>query len=397
MNSQPGSLLLAAIVSGLFAGAPLAAAPPDAIDAAAAIGPRTCGTPVPDVAQARRGERAIELYRERFGAAAINVRIPVAFHVITCRGEGNVSQRQIDEQIAVLNRAFAGTGYRFELASVDRTEDCQGFRLVPATGDEKKLKSALAIDVRHRLNVYTTKPGQGLIGWAYFPQSLPEDHYMHGVVLHYGTLPGGSVTGYNLGGTLAHEVGHYLGLYHTFQNGCEAPGDFVDDTPFEATPNTRCPRSRDTCPSPGDDPIHNYMDYSLDVCYSEITPGQDARMDAIVPVYRPSLLAASSVATSLELEPEAGTSVTGGVLFRGAFPNPFRTETRLLFRLAESAHVTVGVYDVAGHRVRTLADADFAAGEHGVTLDGGALAPGTYFAALRVGGTVASRTLLLVR
>ena len=94
-------------------------------------------------------------------------------------------------------------------------------------------------------------------------------------------MPGASPTfagRYDLGGTLVHEAGHWFNLEHTFFGGCNAKGDFVDDTPPMRVPTRGCPEGKDTCAEPGLDLIHNYMDYSDDVCYTEFTAGQVARM-----------------------------------------------------------------------------------------------------------------------
>jgi len=94
------------------------------------------------------------------------------------------------------------------------------------------------------------------------------------VSLHWATLPDASFSPFNEGDTLIHEIGHWLGLQHTFEGGCSATGDRVADTPRERGPARGCPIGLDTCASPGLDPVTNYMDYTDDCCMFTFTSGQ---------------------------------------------------------------------------------------------------------------------------
>jgi len=360
----------------------------------AALTDRTCATPEPTPFE-MNGARASLRRSIEEGRAGATGQVQVAWHVIHDGTNGNIPQSQIDAQIAYMNASYAGTGFTFALASVDRTESRAWFRLVPGTGKERRAMEALAIDPAHRLNVYSCKPGQNLLGWSTFPWYYAEDSFLHGVVIHYGSVPGGFLAPFDLGGTLAHEAGHYLGLYHTFQGGCVAPGDECDDTPFEASPAAGCPEGRDTCTQPGVDPIHNYMDYTYDACYTEFTPQQSARMQALTGAYRPNLL--NAPAAQAALQPAGDVLVTGGVAFRNVFPNPFETSATVQLYLPRSGAVSVKVYNVAGQLVETLADGDMAAGEHSLVFAPKLLAPGTYFIHAVAAGSKSARTVVLIR
>jgi hypothetical protein len=394
------TLMMAVSASGAFAGRGPFGVNPKLFETG-----RNCATPEPSAAEIEAVGMALRRQVEEFGAAAVGGQIKVAFHVIYSGSTGNIPQSQIDAQIAELNKAYAGfyggvnTGYTFVLASVSRTSNKQWFAMTPGSRNERNAKQSLATDIPHRLNIYTCKPGQNLLGWSYLPSSYPEGDWHHGVVMHYGSVPGGYLAPYDLGGTADHEVGHYLGLYHTFQGGCTAPGDQVADTPDEATATSGCPSGKDTCPTAGLDPIHNYMDYSDDACYTQFTAGQDARMDALVPTYRPNLLnAAIAQEGSKPATEEASLRPAGAGLveFRGAFPNPSNGSTRLFYYLPKADHVTLRVYDVAGRVAATLIDGDVGAGEQSIAFR----APGgsaMYFAQLQVGGLKLNKRLIVIQ
>ncbi|WP_309895232.1 zinc metalloprotease [Archangium sp.] len=220
--------------------------------------------------------------------AAGSVNVNVYWHVInngTGIANGDLPQTQIDSSVAVLNAAYKNTPFKFTLAGVDRTTH-RTWYTCSGGGCESKMKSALRKGGAGDLNIYSNNMGQGLLGWATFPSSYASKPKLDGVVILYSSVPGGSAAPYNQGDTLTHEVGHWFGLYHTFQGGCADPADYVSDTAAEASPAYGCPSGRDTCAGSGMDPVTNFMDYSDDACMNTFSTGQADRMDALTIQYR---------------------------------------------------------------------------------------------------------------
>src|SRR5690606_24780204 len=223
-----------------------------------------CAVPHVDEAELQSVEATLAAHRAPFSAPEAVTTIPAAFHVVrsaTSVSQGNVSDQMIADQMAVLNAAYAGTNFQFLRVVTTRTTNSTWHNGCYSSGTERAMKQALAVDPAHTLNIYTCNPSGGILGWAYFPNSYPESHYLHGTVLLHSSLPARRAGPSSQAAARPHAAGHYLGLYHASRGGCNANGHFVADTPDGRDPASGCPTGRDSCRNrAGLDPIPNFMD-----------------------------------------------------------------------------------------------------------------------------------------
>jgi Pregnancy-associated plasma protein-A len=234
----------------------------------------------------------------RAALAAGSVTVPTIYHVISdhtlSHQERNRWTRLVDAQTDVLNASYAGatssdaanTAFRFDQVKITWTVNADWYTMALNSKAERDAKTALREGGAGTLNIYSVHTPI-LLGWATLPQKFKDQQTKDGVVIFDESMPGGTDPVYNEGDTATHEVGHWLGLYHTFQSGCWGAGDRVDDTAPEKSPSFECQVGRDTCPKDSLlDPIHNFMDYSPDSCMNEFTPGQADRMSDSWLAYR---------------------------------------------------------------------------------------------------------------
>ena len=256
---------------------------------------------------------------QRSNGVSIITTIPVVFHILTDGvGNENLSEAAIQAQIDQLNLDFgngAGSSYtvatdtevRFCLAQQNETEVTMfepGINRITDYDDgpfsmsdfENTIKPATQWDPTRYLNIWVSDLSAGLLGYAQFPSNsglsglnnngggantdgVVVASFTVGSVLNPG--PGGP---YNLGRTLTHEVGHWIGLRHIWgDSGSCSNDDYCADTPDATTSNGGCP-TVDSCPSDGlgADMVENYMDYSNDSCMDTFTADQKTRIQAVL-------------------------------------------------------------------------------------------------------------------
>ena len=265
--------------------------------------------------------------------------IPVVFHVIHNGGSENITQAQIMDQMRILNEDFrkkAGTNgdkstnpnatdmeFEFRLAQVDpngnRHDGINRIQSTATNNASDNVKSLSRWPSSKYLNIWVVKSislggtsGGTVLGYAQFPSYMSFAPNNDGIVIradYVGSIQSGNSS--HMGRTLTHEVGHWVGLYHPFQDGCTgqtasncaSAGDRVCDTPpvAEANFGSVCDATLNSCT--GDSPdlpdmITNYMDYLDGKCANTYTLGQKARAVAQMSLYRSAIYADANLAAA---------------------------------------------------------------------------------------------------
>ena len=255
---------------------------------------RGCATAEPNHIQISRVDDEIRA-NSRIARISDKITITIQFFHITYGSKGNITKQQREDQMKMLNDSYNPYKIYFihDESKVTLVNDYSWYYMGHRSVAEREAKSNLHIDPTTSLNFYTGGLQAGLLGWATFPFDLAGDPEMDGVVLLDESFPGGNAAPYNLGKTAVHEIGHWLGLYHTFQGGCDGFGDHVNDTVAHSAPNFGKPEEEErnkACKKGDISPIHNFMNYVDDDWMFKFTKLQMQRVKQQIAMYRPDFL-----------------------------------------------------------------------------------------------------------
>jgi len=219
--------------------------------------------------------------------------IPTVWHVMHNGNTGKVSQACIEAQLQQTNSHFAGVNIKFTLQNVEYVDNAQ----YHDDKDQNTYRTKYEVTPDQVINIWVNT-ADGYLGYAFYPTSSAKDR---GMWMNYAVIGNcATLSRYNEGKTFTHELGHYLGLAHTFSNGCDSghcssSGDMMCDTGTEQEAHYGC-APRTTCGTP--DPMDNYMDYSDDRCMDKFTAQQIRRMRCSIASFRSNLATTTGATTS---------------------------------------------------------------------------------------------------
>lgn len=292
-------------------------------------------------------ERKIQTYletNEKSGELTLPevITIPVVVHVLYNNDAQNISDSMIYNQMAVVNEDFSMLNedivkvpeYFADVVGNPKIEFCLASRdpegnptngitrtwtrrssfpqLDPNDDDyiamhfsDRDGKDAW--DTKRYLNIWVVNlAGAGTLAWAYLPGAAPE---VDGIVCRYDFFGRPTINGapYHLGRTMTHEIGHWLNLFHVFDNdGAPACSqDYVEDTPSQRAANFGCPTFPSSTCGNHSDMFMNFMDYANDDCSYMFTQGQVNRMRAAIAISRPEILNSLGCQAPAEVDVQA--------------------------------------------------------------------------------------------
>lgn len=373
--------------------------------------------------------------------------IPVVFHIIhsgQAVGTGyNISATRINQQIARLNADYRKTNsdqstYLTQASFISAASDVEinfcaakispsgtvmaepgidrikysdrGWPAPPYSGSSTSLENTIKPnsiwDPTKYFNVWVTAFSDGTLGYAQFP-TVPSgtspvtdmvgfggSASTDGVVIDYNAT-GNTSGAYNLGRTLTHESGHWLGLRH-IDGDASCGNDYVTDTPAQNNLSGTCPSSAgavvssgcSASPNPPGRMYQNYMDYSDDKCMVLFTAGQKARMQAVMA----SCTRRNSLNTSLVCG-NVSVNDYSSILEFNLFPNPSNGELNVTLDLMNTEDFSISVINTLGQVVSEIKQLQSNGGN--IKLDLLSQSRGVYFVTVKTNTSTRTKRLIL--